>query len=151
MNRLAIGAALGGLAVYLYDPESGADRRERLLSVWQENRGTALQAGRAASETIQSARPVAQRMAKAVSGTDWMQALDRSRPKASVPRLVGAAAVGGALVYFMDPVKGSERRLSALDAGRRAFRYVAEAVKPLPGVVGDRVAGAVDVVKSKVS
>jgi hypothetical protein len=149
MNRLAIGAALGGLAVYLYDPESGPDRRERLLAVWQENRGTALQAGRAASETIQSARPLARRMTKAVSQADWAQAFER--PKASVPKLVGAAAVGGAIVYFMDPVKGSERRLSALDAGRQAFRYLADAVRPLPGVVGDRVAGAVDSVKSKVS
>jgi hypothetical protein len=126
MNRLAIGAALGGLAVYLYDPESGAERRERLVSVWQENRGTAMQAGRAASETIQSARPLARRVTKAVSGADWAQAFERTRPKASVPRLIGAAAVGGALVYFMDPVKGSERRLSALEAGRQAFRYLVE-------------------------
>ena len=110
-----------------------------------------MQAGRAASETIQSARPLARRVTKAVSGADWAQAFERTRPKASVPRLIGAAAVGGALVYFMDPVKGSERRLSALEAGRQAFRYLVEAAKPLPGAVGDRVAGAVDTLKSKVS
>jgi hypothetical protein len=53
-------------------------------------------------------------------------------------------------VYFMDPVKGSERRLSALEAGRRAFRQVADAVKPLPARVGDHVADAVMGIKSNV-
>lgn len=151
MNRLAVGAALGALAVYLYDPEMGGKRRDRLSSIWQENRDSALQAGRAASETIESARPLARRVTKAMGRADWARALDRSRPAASLPRLIGAAAVGGVVVYFMDPVKGSERRLSALEAGRRAVRQLANAVKPLSGRVGDRVTGAVGGVKDKVS
>ena len=151
MKRLAIGAALGGLAVYLYDPQMGGERRSRLSSLWAENRASALQAGRAASQTIESARPLARRMTRAVGRGDLAQAFERVRPAASLPRLVGAAAVGGALVYFMDPVKGSERRHSALDAARLALRQVAMAVEPLPGRVGDQVAGAVETVKSKVS
>jgi len=151
MKRFAVGAALGGLAVYLYDPELGEKRRGRLSSFWQENRNSALQAGRAASETIESARPMARRMTRAMGRRDWAQALDRGRPTASLPKLIGAAVVGGAVVYFMDPLKGSERRLSALEAGRRVARLMADAMKPLPGRVGDQVAGAVEGVKSRVS
>jgi gas vesicle protein len=149
MNRLALGAALGGLAAYLYDPESGATRRDRLSAMWQENRDNALQAGRAASETLDSARPLARRVSKAVASTDWASAFER-RPKASVPKLVGAAALGGVVVYFLDPTKGSQRRLSALDAGRRAVNYLVAAVQPLPSQVGSRLSDAVAGVKSKV-
>ena len=144
MNRLALGAALGGLAVYLYDPEQGAKRRDRMASVWNENRENALKAGRAASETIQSARPLAQRVTNAVGRTDWTQALDRSRRTSNLPKLIGAAVVGGVFVYFMDPIKGSERRMSVMAAGRRTVQQVANAVKPLPGRIGDRVTGVVD-------
>jgi hypothetical protein len=149
MNRLALGAALGGLAAYLYDPESGAQRRDRLSAMWQENRDNAMQAGRAASDTIDSARPLARRVSRAVANTDWASALER-RPKASVPRLLGAAAIGGVLVYFMDPTKGSQRRMSALDAGRRAVNSLVAAVQPLPSQVGSRVTDAVAGVRSKV-
>jgi hypothetical protein len=146
MNRLALGAALGGLAVYLYDPAQGARRRDRMASVWDENRENALKAGRAASETIQSARPLARRMTEAVGRTDWTQALDRSRrPALSLPKLIGAAVVGGVFVYFMDPIKGSERRMSVMAAGRRTVQQVANAVKPLPGRIEDRVTGVVGV------
>ena len=150
MNRLALGAALGGLAVYLYDPEQGAKRRDRLASVWDENRENALKAGRAASETIQSARPLAQRVTNAVGRADWTQALDRSRRPSNLPKIIGAAVVGGVLVYFLDPIKGSERRMSVIAAGRRTAQQVANAVKPLPGRIGDRVTGVVGV-KSKAS
>jgi hypothetical protein len=90
-------------------------------------------------------------MTKAMGRAEWAQALGRGRSAATLPRLIGAAAVGGIVVYLMDPAKGSERRLSAMEMGRRAFRQVADAVKPLPGRVGDQVAGAVQGVKSKVS
>jgi gas vesicle protein len=151
MNRLTMGAALGGLAVYLFDPESGEERRERLLSLWRENRGSAAQAGRVVSQAAESARPLARRMTKAVGRGDWTAAFDRGRPAISLPKLIGAAAVGGALVYFVDPAKGSERRHSALDAGRGAVRQLATAVKPLLGLVSNHLADSVDSVKSKVS
>src|SRR5487761_155904 len=149
MNRLAMGAALGGLAVYLYDPELGEERRERLFSLWQENRGSAVQASRAVSQAAESARPLARRVTQAVGRGDWAEAFDRRRPAASLPKLIGAAAVGGALVYFLDPVKGSERRHSTLEASRRAARQMAKAVRPHAGRVSDQVADAGDGVKSR--
>ena len=90
-------------------------------------------------------------MTKAVGRGDWAQAFDRGRPAISLPKLIGAAAVGGTLVYFLDPVHGSERRLSALEGGRQAVRQMANAIKPLPGRVSDQVADAAEGVKSKVS
>ena len=162
MKRLATGAALGGLAVYLFDPALGEQRRGRLSSLWQENRDTAVQAGRAASQVAESARPMARRMTKAVRSGEWAGAFDRGRPAASsLPWLIGAIAIGGALVYFFAPVKGSERRQrlltawqekqqSSLEAGRQAARKTADAVKPVVGRVSDQVGDAVEGVRSMV-
>jgi hypothetical protein len=153
MKRLTMGAALGGLAIYLFDPELGEERRERLFSLWRENRGSAVQAGRAASQAAESSRPMARRMAKAIGRSDWAEAFDRGRPAVSLPKLIGAAAFGGTLVYFLDPVQGSERRLwllSALEAGRQAVLQTAKAVKPHAGRVSDQVADPVEGAKSKV-
>jgi gas vesicle protein len=153
MKRLTMGAALGGLAVYLFDPELGEERRERLLSLWRENRGSAVQAGRAASQAAASARPVVRRMTTALGRGDWAEAFNRRRPAVSLPKLIGAAAIGGTLVYFLDPVHGSERRqwlLSRLEVGRQAARQTFDAVKPHAGGVSDQVADAVEDVKSKV-
>ncbi len=152
MKRLAMGAALGGLAVYLFDPELGEERRERLLSLWRENRSSAVQAGRVTSQAAESARPVVRRMTKAM-GRDWAEAFDRRPPAVNLPKLIGAAAIGGTLVYFLDPVHGPERRqwlLSRLAAGRQAARQTVKAVKPHAGGVSDQVADAVEGVKSKV-
>jgi hypothetical protein len=147
MKRLAMGAALGGLAVYLFDPDLGEERRERLLSHWREYRGSAMEAGRAASQAAESARPLARRVTKAVGRGDWAEAFNRGRPAVGLRKLIGAAAIGGVLVYFLDPVHGSERRqwlLSYLEAaGRQAARQTAKAVKPQAGGVGDEVADAV--------
>ena len=150
MNRLALGAALGGLAVYLYDPELGENRRGRLSSLWRENRNVALHARRTASQTIDSARPLARRVTKAIGRGDWAPAPDRGRPAASLLGLIVAAGVGGAVVYFMDPLKGAARRLSAIGAGRRAVRRIADMVKVVDHSE-DQVAGTVGVVKSKLS
>ncbi len=153
MKRLTMGAALGGLTVYLFDPELGEERRERLLSLWREYRGGAVQAGRAVSQAAESARPLARRMTKAVGRGDWAEAFDRGRPAVGLPKLIGAAAIGGSLVYFLDPVKGSERRqwlLAALEAGRQAARRTAKAVKPHAGRASDQVPEAVGGVNSKV-
>jgi gas vesicle protein len=153
MKRLTMGAALGGLAVYLFDPELGEERRERMFSLWREYRGSAVQAGRAASQAAESARPLARRMTKAVGRGDWAEAFYRGRPSVGLPKLIGAAAIGGTLVYFLDPVKGSERRqwlLSALEAGRQAALRTPKAVKPHADRVSDQRADAVEGVKSKV-
>ena len=42
MKRIALGMALGGLAVYLYDPELGENRRGRRLDVAADDRGHGL-------------------------------------------------------------------------------------------------------------
>jgi hypothetical protein len=151
MKRIALGAALGGLAVYLYDPDLGENRRGRLSSLWRENRNSALQAGRTASETIDSARPMARRLSKAIGSRSWPLVIERGRRATSLSTLIGAAAVGGAVVYFMDPVKGSARRLSAIDAGRRAARQIARVTEPVRGQVADQVTDAADRFKSRVS
>ena len=151
MKRIALGAALGGLAVYLYDPELGENRRGRLSSLWRENRKTALQAGRTASETIDSARPMARPISKAIGSGSWPLVIERGRRATSLSALIGAAALGGAVVYFMDPVKGSERRLSAVDAGRRVAREIASRTEPVRGHVADQVSDAADRFKSRAS
>jgi hypothetical protein len=150
MKRIALGAALGGLAVYLYDPELGEMRRGRLSSLWRENRNSALQAGRTASETIDSARPLARRITKAIGRGGWPLVIERGRRATSLPTLIGAAAIGAAVVYFMDPVKGSARRMSALDAGRRAVRQVGIVTEPVRGQVGDQFTDAAERIKSMV-
>ena len=151
MKRIALGAALGGLAVYLYDPELGEHRRGRLTSLWRENRNSALKAGRTASETIDSARPLARRITNAIGRGSWPVVIERGRRATTLPGLIGAVAIGGAVVYFMDPVKGSERRMSALDAGRRAVRQIASMVEPVRSRVEDQVTDAADRFKSRVS
>jgi gas vesicle protein len=165
MKRLTIGVALGGLAVYLFDPELGEERRERLLSAWRVNRDTASDAGRAAFQAVETARPLARRMTNVVGRRDWAEAFGRSRPAVSVPKIVGAAvgaaAIGGTLVYFLDPVNGPERRQrllaawrekrhSMLEAGSRAAKQTAEAVKAQPGRANDQVADAPEGVTSKI-
>lgn len=149
MKRLALGAALGGLAAYLYDPELGENRRGRLSMLWRENRDGAAQAGRYASESFESARPVARRISKAIGRGNWPVVIDRGRRAASLPGLVVAAVLGGSAVYFMDPANGSTRRLQALARGRRAFGQVAGMVKPMRGRIGDQFASAVDRIKAQ--
>jgi len=152
MKRIALGAALGGLAVYLYDPELGENRRGRLFALWTENRNGALQAGRTATETIESARPLARRISKAIGRGDWTLAGERSRPSARLlPVLMGAAAIGGTVVYFMDPLKGSARRLAALGTARAAGRKIANFVEPVNGQVRQYVTDGAERVKARVS
>ena len=50
MDRITIGAALGGAAAYFLDPQSGEDRRRRVQSFWRENRDTAFEVGGGVSQ-----------------------------------------------------------------------------------------------------
>jgi hypothetical protein len=63
---------------------------------------------------------------KAVGRGDWAQVLERRRRSFGLPKLIGAAAIGGALMYFLDPVRGAERRSSTLGVGRRVVNKVVE-------------------------
>ena len=150
MKRLAVGAALGSLAAYLFDPNLGAERRERVYSLWQDKKDTAVQAGQTASRAFESARPVAARVTKAVGAGDWAKAFEPRRRSSSLPKLVGAAAVGGALMYFLDPVRGPERRRSSVMAGRRAIAKIVSAAKTVPDRVGASSADSGPDAKSRV-
>ncbi|HVD47454.1 MAG TPA: hypothetical protein VNG70_09250 [Candidatus Limnocylindria bacterium] len=90
-------------------------------------------------------------MTTALGHIDLTQPIRRIQPAASLRRMLGAAAVGGVIVYFMDPVKGSARRQSALDAGRRALRQLTIAIQPVPGRVSDLVAESFESFKAKAS
>ena len=155
MKRLVIGTVLGGFAAYLYDPEFGVERRARLLSLLREGKAGALQASQAASPIVESAvesvRPVARRLSTAVRSVDLTQPIKRVQPAATLRRMLGGAAVGVVIVYFIDPMKGAARRQSALDAGRRVIGQVVTAIEPVPGRVSDRLAESFESFKSKAS
>ena len=139
---------MGGLAAYLYDPELGAERRAQMSSLL---RARAQQVGRIATPMVEAARPAAVRMTDAVSRVDWKRPIEKVHPVATLRKMLGGAAVGAAFVYFLDPVKGSMRRQSALEAGRRAVREVSAVITPVPGIVRDRLADSVETLKSKAS
>ena len=129
MKRLAMGAALGAVAAYLGDPKLGPQRRERLVSLWQDNRDTAVQAGQTASRAFDSALPVARRVTQAIGSRDLVKLLERRRSSVTVPKLIGAVAVGGALMYFLDPVRGPERRRLILAKGRQVATKAVDAAQ----------------------
>jgi len=151
MKRIATGAALGSLAAYLFDPMLGAERRERLYSLWQDKKESAVQAGQTASKAFDSARPVAQRVTKAVGRGDWAQMLQPRRKRAGLPTLLGAAAVGGALMYFMDPTRGSARRQAAAAKSRQVVTRVVEVAKTVPDRLGASSSYSGTGAKSRVS
>jgi gas vesicle protein len=146
-----MGAALGAVAAYLGDPKLGAQRRERLLSLWQDNRETAVQAGQTAKGAFDSARPVAKRMTQAIGSRDLAKLLARRRSSVTVPRLLGAAAVGGALMYFLDPVRGAERRRSMLAKGRQLTNKAVDTAKAARSRVGSSSEQTAKRAKSQVS
>jgi hypothetical protein len=151
MKRLAMGAALGAVAAYLGDPKLGAQRRERLVSLWNDNRDTAVQAGQKASQAFDSARPVARRVTQAIGSRDLAKLLERRRSSGTVPKLIGAAAVGGAIMYFMDPTRGSARRQAAIAKGRQVATRVVEIAKMVPNRVGASSTDSGTRAKSRVS
>lgn len=119
MNRITIGAALGGAAVYFLDPQRGEDRRERLQSFWRENRDTAFEVGGGVSQAAESVRPLVRRVKRGFGRGPWTEG---GRPN-WVPRvtvIVIAAALGGALMYFLDPENGPGRRQRVLSVKLRA-------------------------------
>lgn len=135
MNRVTIGAALGGAAVYFFDPQRGEDRRRRVQSLWRENRDTALEVERGVSQSAESMRPLVRRMKHGLERGDWAE----GRGPNWVPGVTGiiiAAALGGALVYFLDPENGLVRRqrvLSFLGEQQGALRRAFVATRKPPG------------------
>ncbi len=113
MSRFTIGAALGGAAVFFFDPLQGKDRRRRVQSLWRENRDTALEVGGGVSQAAESMRPLVRRMKRRLEQGDWAEDAGASWVPA-VTGMVVATAFGGALVYFLDPQNGLVRRQRVL-------------------------------------
>jgi hypothetical protein len=139
MSRFKIGAALGGAAVYFFDPLQGEDRRRRVQSLWRDNRDTALEMGGGASRAAESMRPLVRRMKRRLERGDWAE--DAGTPW--VPALMGiavATAFGGAFVYFLDRQNGLVRRRRVLTflggeqgpvkEGLRSVQRAAETLMP---------------------
>ena len=109
-----------------------------------------MQAGQKASQAFDSARPVARRVTQAIGSRDLAKLLERRRSSGTVPKLIGAAAVGGALMYFFDPVRGSERRRAMLATGRQAVTKAVDAAKSARSRVGSSSADSANRAKSQV-
>jgi len=145
MSRFTIGAALGGAAVYFFDPLQGEDRRRRVQSLWRENRDTAHQVGAGVSQAAESMRPLVRRMKRGLEQKDWA---DDAR-SSWVPTLTGvfaAGVFGGALVYVLDPRNGPDRRkriLMLLGDTQSAIKQRIRNVQNAADTVRPRVKSAV--------
>jgi|SRR5450759_542470 hypothetical protein len=135
MDRITIGAALGGAAVYFLDPQRGEDRRRRVQSFWRENRDTAFEVGGGVSQAAESVRPLVRRVKRGFGRGDWTHG---GRPNwvPGVTAIIIAAALGSALMYFLDPENGPGRRQRVLSVKLRARHAAKEA-----GEVGVAVRG----------
>lgn len=126
MDRITIGAALGGAAVYFLDPQRGENRRQRVQSLWRENRDTAFEVGDEVSQAAESIRPLVRRVKRGfgrgdrteVGGPSWVP---------GVAGIIIAAALGGALIYFLDPENGPSRRQRVLNVKLRVKQVATEA------------------------
>ena len=136
MDRITIGAALGGAAVYFLDPQQGEDRRRRVQSLWRENRDTAFEVGGGLSEAAESVRPLVRRVKRGFRRGDWTEGGGPNWVPGVTGIIIGAA-LGGALMYFLDPENGPRRRqrvlsvkMRAKDAATLASEAVEEVVVP---------------------
>jgi hypothetical protein len=69
MGRFVYGALVGGAAVYLLDPENGAERRRRLTSWWSQNRGHVTRAGEVTARRIEDLKPAAEQAKRSATET----------------------------------------------------------------------------------
>ena len=126
MDRITIGAALGGAAVYFLDPQRGEDRRRRVRSFWRKNRDTAFEGGGGVFQAAESVRPVVRRVKRGFRRGDWTEG-GRPNLMPGVTAIIIAAALGSALMYFLDPDNGPGRRQRLLSVNLRAKQAVNEA------------------------
>ena len=128
MDRITIGAALGGAAVYFLDPQRGEDRRRRVKSFWRENRDSAFEVGGGVSQAAESVRPLVRRVKRGFGRGNWTEG---RRPNwvPGVTAIIIAAALGSALMYFLDPENGQGRRQHVLSVNLRAKQAANEAAE----------------------
>ncbi|MDP9325598.1 MAG: hypothetical protein M3O87_03575 [Candidatus Dormibacteraeota bacterium] len=55
MRKILFGAVLGAVAMYLLDPERGAERRMVVTNLWSERKDTVLEAARTTAGAVSSA------------------------------------------------------------------------------------------------
>ena len=110
MDRITIGAPLGGAAVYILDPQRGEDRRRRVQSFWRENRDTAFEVGGGLSQAAESVRPMVRRVKRGFGRGGWTEGGGPNW----VPGVTGiiiAAALGGVpLATVVNEYVAHERR-----------------------------------------
>lgn len=136
MGRFTIGAALGGAAVYFFDPLQGEDRRRRVQSLWRENRDTAHQVGAGVTQVADSMRPLVRHVKRGLEQRDWADDAAASWVPALTSIFV-ASALGGALVYVLDPQNGPDRR-------KRILMFLGDK----QGVLKQRIRNAQNVAKT---
>jgi gas vesicle protein len=139
MKRWLAGAISGGLAAYFLDPDNGDDRRRRLLGVWRANQGNVREAGQIASRTAAQIEPFARKAAGRLTAGRWP--VERRQVEVSdMMKVLVAGAIGGAVMYLLDPDKGKSRRRravsffqeksdAAVDAGREVSSNAADKLK----------------------
>ncbi|HZQ49191.1 MAG TPA: YtxH domain-containing protein [Candidatus Dormibacteraeota bacterium] len=145
MSRFTIGVALGGAAVYFFDPLQGEDRRRRMQSLWRENHETANQVGAGVSRAADSMRPLVRRMKRGLEQRNWADDAATSWGPALTGVLV-ASAVGGSLVYLLDPQNGPARRkriVTFVGEKRSGLRQQIRNVQDAAETVRPRINGAV--------
>jgi gas vesicle protein len=115
MRPAVIAAVLGGLAMFLLDPDAGRRRRRDLARVLGEAREPLQQAGKSSRRAARDAQKASRQAAKTVG--QWRQdASGRSAgPSATAWVLVlagiaAAAATGVAIAYAFDRERGAQRR-----------------------------------------
>lgn len=122
-NTLAMlgGAALGAIAMFLLDPDSGANRRQHLA----ETAGNAAHRagknarsiGSAVSERLYHARKQAR--SAAAMPVNWFRHEKASHPGRIAAAGVGTMLLGAGLIYFMDPTHGRARRSRLMQRANR--------------------------------
>ena len=145
MSRFTLGAALGGAAVFFFDPEHGEDRRGRLHSLWRENRDTAQQVGAGVSQAAETMRPLVRRVKRGLEQRDWAEAA-RARWVPGVAGVLVASTFGAGLIYFLDPQNGPARRrrvIAFLGEEQGAVKHGFRSVQKAAGAVRPRVRRAV--------
>jgi len=66
--RMLLGAVIGGAAVYFLDPQNGAQRRERLMNWWDQNREPVMQTAHARAAEAQAMAAEVQAKAAEMGG-----------------------------------------------------------------------------------
>jgi gas vesicle protein len=145
MRPAFIAAVLGGLAMFLLDPDAGRRRRRDLVRVLGEAQQPLQQAGKSSRRAARDARKASRQAAKTVG--EWRR--DASGRAAGPPAtawilvlagIATAAAAGVAAAYAFDPQRGARRR-----------RRLGQAAQHARDQVRQQGAGAAELAKERVS